>query len=401
MGVDGKPARFNSLLNRWKKADDTITAVPFALTEPTKVQNKILSKNEEAIREYKKTFHAKNFKFKTPTRGMSVYKKPAQLQNVFGAKVQDLSDYKSPKFDKSNDDINIIRETIGKNFFFDDMLPKHLSDFVDAFEPIELKKGITIIKQGEEADAFFVIGEGRVSFYVDGTKHSESAKGCCFGEIALLYSCPRAATVIADSNPTKLFRVDQKTFRSLLQKQSKILHAEKMGLLRSIDFLQDVDEIDLKRLGAAMVPKQFEPGDCIVKKGEDGDAFYVIKDGEVKVTDISVGSTKFDDVCLKSGDYFGERALVTKEPRAANVTASSKGTAFCIDQATFEKVLGKFARIIMKAQDRRILVRCCGHRLGLVNHALLTASLCTGWNRGSCASRREACPDNRVISFGF
>lgn len=365
MGVDQKPARFNSLLNRWKKADDKISAVPFAVADPKTVQSKLVIKNEAAIREYKKTFSNRNFKIKTPTRGMSVYQKPAQLQNVFGAKVVDLSEYKPPRFEKSDDDINIIRQSIRNKFFFDDMLPKHLTAFVDAFEPVEVEQGTTIIQQGEEADAFFVIGEGKVSFYVDGIKHSESEKGSCFGEIALLYSCPRAATAVSESSPTKLFRVDQKTFRSLLQKQSKILHAEKMVLLRSIDFLKDIDEIDLKRLGAAMVPKQFEPGDFLVKKGEEGNAFYVIKEGEMKVTDISVGSTKFEDVTLKPGDYFGERALVTKEPRAANVIATTKGTAFCIDQATFEKVLGKFSRIIMKAQDRRILVRIYAYSFDL------------------------------------
>ena len=123
-----------------------------------------------------------------------------------------------------------------------------------------------------------------------------------------------------------------------------------MDLLKSVDFLGQISEYDLKRLGRAMTLNVFEKGDCLVKKGDEGDAFYMIKEGEMKVTDISVGSNTFDDVVLKEGAYFGERALATKEPRAANVTATTKGTAFCIDQATFEKVLGKFSRVIMKAQ---------------------------------------------------
>jgi cAMP-dependent protein kinase regulator len=350
------PPRFNSLLKRWKKKEDKIGATPFAVTGPKKNKSKIAMQNEDAIREYKKTFKTKNFKTKTPTRGMSVYNKPAQLQNVFGATVEDLSKYKSPKFEKSDDSVKTLREGIGKNFFFDDMSPQDLAAFVNAFEPFEVAKGSTIIKQGEKGDYFYVIEEGQVTFHVDGEKHSEANKGDSFGEIALLYKCPRAATVAAETEPTKLFRVDQKTFRSLLQKQTKILNAKKMELLRSVDFLKEIDEIDMKRLGAAMTPKNFEPGDCLVKKGDEGDAFYMIKEGEMQVTDISVGSTKFDDVILKEGNYFGERALATKEPRAANVTATTKGTAFYIDQATFEKILGKFSRVIMKAQDRRIMV---------------------------------------------
>lgn len=352
-----KPARFNGLLDRWKQADDKTGATPFEVTAPKKNKSKIAKQNEDAIREYKKTFKTKNFKAKTPTRGMSVYNKPAQLQNVFGAKVEDLSEYKPPVFEKSDEAVKIVREGLGKNFFFDDMSPADLSAFVNAFEPCEVAKGTPIFKQGKKADYFYVIEEGRVSFFVDGEKVKESEKGGSFGEIALLYKCPRAATVIAESEPTRLFRVDQKTFRSLLQKQRKVLQKKKMQLLESVDFLKEIDAIDMKRLGSAMTPKDFEPGDCLVKKGDEGDAFYIIKEGEVKVTDISVGSTTFDDVVLKEGDYFGERALATKEPRAANVTATTKGTAFCIDQKTFEKVLGKFSRVIMKAQDRRVMVR--------------------------------------------
>jgi CRP-like cAMP-binding protein len=77
----------------------------------------------------------------------------------------------------------------------------------------------------------------------------------------------------------------------------------------------------------------------------------------MKVSDISVGNSNFDDVILRTGDYFGERALATDEPRAATVTALTEGVAFSIDRMTFEKVLGKFSRLIIKAQDRRLLVR--------------------------------------------
>ena len=160
----------------------------------------------------------------------------------------------------------------------------------------------------------------------------------------------------AASDPTKLFRVDQKTFRGLLQKQTKKMEADKLKLLEGIDFLKDMDEADLKRLGRAMMPRTFKENDLLVKKGEEGNALYIVKEGELLITDISVGSNEFPDVSLKPGDYFGERALATDEPRAANVTAKTNGVVFAIDRKTFEKVLGKFSRLIIKAQDKRLLV---------------------------------------------
>jgi cAMP-dependent protein kinase regulator len=356
MAEKTKPPRFNSLLNRWKQKDCCGVA-PFDVAGPKKKKSGMMQENEAAIREYKKTFKNKNFKEKTPTRGMSVYNRPAQLKYVFGAKLEDLTNYTPPVYKKTDSEVETIKKNIKESFFFDDMTPREQSAFIDAFEPTQVAKGTEIIRQGEAGDYFYILGEGEVTFLINDETVGTAQKGASFGELALLYASPRAATVRAESEPTKLFRVEQKTFRSLLQKQTKIMEAEKVRLLKSIDFLKEIGGLDKKRLAGAMAPKNFEPGTSLVKKGDEGDAFYVIHEGEVKVTDISVGSTKFDDITLKAGDYFGERALATHEPRAANVTAVTKGLAFSIDKATFEKVLGQFSRVIMKSQDRRILVR--------------------------------------------
>jgi cAMP-dependent protein kinase regulator len=287
--------------------------------------------------------------------------KPAQLKNIFGPKVgeESVADYKPPVFKKTAETVFMIRDTITKNFFFDDMDSKDLPVFIDAFEPFKVAKGERIITQGDKGDYFYIVAKNsKVSFEVNGKQVGEAGEGASFGELSLLYACPRAATVVAMSPKTKLYRVGQKTFRSLLQKQTERKEEEKMKLLKAVDFLSEISSFDLKRLGRAMTLKVFEPGDCLVKKGDEGDAFYIVHEGHVEVTDISVGSTKFDDVTLDPGSYFGERALATNEPRAANVIAKTKGSAFRINRNTFEKVLGKFSRVIMKSQDRRIMVRC-------------------------------------------
>ena len=349
---------FNTLLDRWKKADDG--SAPFSVNSPKKNLSKVKKANQDTIKEYKKTFKKKNFKEKTPTRGMSVYQKPAQLKNVFGAKIQpDMKDFQPPQFVKTKEEIEFIQTSLQATFLFDDMNPKDLDAFVSAFEPTQVAKGVSIINQGEEGDYFYLIGDGEVSFHVDGVDVGNAQKGASFGELALLYSSPRAATVRSEAEPTRLYRVDQKTFRSLLQKQTKIMEAQKLNLLKAVDFLKDIGEFDMKRLGNAMAPILIDKGDSFVRKGAAGDAFYILQEGEVEVTNISVGTTKFEDCVLKPGDYFGERALITNEPRAANVSALTKGTAFSIDKQTFEKVLGKFSRLIMKAHDKRIMVRIC------------------------------------------
>jgi cAMP-dependent protein kinase regulator len=341
---------FRAMLDKWKMAEDG--SAPFEVAKPRK-SSRTKEGNEQAIKDYKK----KN-KSRTPSR-RKVQGKPAHLKNIFGPKAgeESAADYKPPVFKKTAETVFLIRDTISNNFFFDGMDCNDLPVFIDAFEPFKVARGEQIITQGDKVDYFYIVGKhSKVAFEVSGKQVGEAGEGSSFGELALLYACPRAATVIALSPKTKLYRVGQRTFRSLLQKQTKRKEAEKMKLLKAVDFLSEISSYDLKRLGRAMTLKVFEPGDCLVKKGDEGDAFYMVHEGQVEVTDISVGSTKFDDTTLEPGAYFGERALATNEPRAANVIAKTHGSAFRINRKTFEKVLGKFSRVIMKSQDRRIMV---------------------------------------------
>jgi cAMP-dependent protein kinase regulator len=348
---------FKDMRSMWEKkaTNDKTGAAPFQ-KGPEKLKSMLIKSNEDAIKAYRTRFTGKNFAEKTPSRGMSVYNRPAQLNNVFGAKLEDVSGFKHPVFEKSDSDAATIRKSISDNIFFMDLTDTEQEVFIDAFEPVTKEKGVNIINQGEKGDYFYVLAEGQVTFLVEEESIGSAESGACFGDLAVLYTCPRAATVRCESDPTKLFRVDQRTFRSLLQKQSKIMETEKLQLLRSVDFLNDIDSTDLKRLSAAMTARSIHPGETLVKKGSAGDVFYVVADGELEVTDISLGSILFDDAKLTKGDYFGERALATDGPRAANITATKAGVVFSIDKPTFEKLLGNFSRLIMKSQDKIIMV---------------------------------------------
>jgi cAMP-dependent protein kinase regulator len=348
-----KTGGFKDVLNQWKAADQSVNSTPFMAMVPKRQKSVIAAKNQAAINDYRKKFTRRGHS----NRGLKGGGKPTQLKDVFGVKLELLEDYVPCVFDKTQAEVDLIKKGLEKNFFFEDMTPAELDTFIKAFEPFYISRGMAIIYQGEAGDYFYVISEGIVSFEMNGEIVGMAGAGKSFGELALLYACPRAATVYAASEKTSFFRVDQRTFRSVLQNQTKKSEALKLKLLRSVDFLKELDESDMKRLGDALSPRMFKEEDVLVKKGEEGDAFYILQEGEMNVTDISVGNSKFDDIILKPGDYFGERALATDEPRAANVTALTEGVAFYIDRSTFEKVLGKFARLVIKAQDRRLLVR--------------------------------------------
>jgi cAMP-dependent protein kinase regulator len=283
---------------------------------------------------------------------------PIKQSNVTATRVN-LDKFEPPVYEKSKTDFNQIAEALHDNFVFESLNFSDEQTLIKAFEKMQVHKGQQIIKQGDQGDYFYVIGEGKVRFEVSGKVVGTAEAGKSFGELSLLYTSPRAASVIAESNPTILFRVDQKTFRYVMETKAKEKDGEKMSLLKGINFLKDFNPSDLYRLCDCMAPRHFEKDEVVVTKGEDGEAFYILKKGMMVVKDISVGGTAYEDITLAPGDYFGERALLTREPRAANVVGMQAGTCFLIDRFTFEKVLGNFSQVIMRSQDKVKLVSYC------------------------------------------
>jgi cAMP-dependent protein kinase regulator len=286
---------------------------------------------------------------KTATKGAH------HLKNVFAAPLEDLGSFTAPIFPKDLEEKKFIQEALKNNFVFAALSEREIRTIVDAFEQFVVQAGETLIQQGDVGDYFYVMKEGKVRFEVSGTVVGHADKGKSFGELALLYTSPRAASVVAEEK-TIVYRVDQKTFRYIMQSQTLQTENDKKDLLQGISFLHDLDPTDINKLVHTMTPRVFEAGEYLVRKGEDGDTFYVIQEGKVKVTDITIGSTDYEDQTLGPGDYFGERALVTKEPRTANCIAKTDGIALTIDQETFEKVVGKLALLTMKSEDKRKLV---------------------------------------------
>jgi CRP-like cAMP-binding protein len=90
--------------------------------------------------------------------------------------------------------------------------------------------------------------------------------------------------------------------------------------LRKVPFLSSVADRDLARLAGSMGERTLSAGKEIVSQGQGGIAFFVVLEGEAAVT-IDGAERRI----LRDGDYFGEIALIAKDPpRTATVTASTE-----------------------------------------------------------------------------
>ena len=82
----------------------------------------------------------------------------------------------------------------------------------------------------------------------------------------------------------------------------------------------------------------FSNSDLIVRQGEVGDVMFIIASGEVSITS-NKNQKEVELARRKSGEYVGEMALISKEPRSATVTAVGAVRTLAINQKSFESLL--------------------------------------------------------------
>jgi Cyclic nucleotide-binding domain len=106
----------------------------------------------------------------------------------------DISTFSPPHHPHTDAEKAFLEKALLKNFVFEDLSHRELMPLIHAFEKQLVEAGTKIITEGEEGDYFYVLESGAVEFSVKGKVVGEPATaGDSFGELALLYTCPRAA----------------------------------------------------------------------------------------------------------------------------------------------------------------------------------------------------------------
>jgi CRP/FNR family cyclic AMP-dependent transcriptional regulator len=110
-------------------------------------------------------------------------------------------------------------------------------------------------------------------------------------------------------------------------------------MLDKIPLFSDLDATELELLSTRMVTRQYPRNTIIINEGDHSDSLYVIRSGSVKVF---LGNAEGKEVILnvqKTGEYFGELALIDSGPRSASVMTQEKSTLSLISKSDFEEFL--------------------------------------------------------------
>jgi CRP/FNR family cyclic AMP-dependent transcriptional regulator len=115
--------------------------------------------------------------------------------------------------------------------------------------------------------------------------------------------------------------------------------------LRNVPIFKDLNESDLIKIGAKMIPRVYEKGQMILLEESSGETFFIITKGAVKVTRLSVDGREVILAILGESDFFGEMSLLDGEGRSANIVANDDSTVLTLSRRDFLDCLESFPKI--------------------------------------------------------
>jgi putative peptide zinc metalloprotease protein len=237
---------------------------------------------------------------------------------------------------------------------------EELKELVPLLRVRNFSAGDTIVLQGEPGDAFYLIRQGRAQVLVRDDHGREKMvatlrRGDSFGERALLEKSRRTATVKALTALEALF-IGRRDFDRLLGDRQDLLKRisdayEMESLMRNLPLLGELSHLELQVLYSRMETRRCAPGEVIIRQGDGGEEFFIIKKGEFGVTVACGDAGESEKAPMKEGDYFGEIALIRDIPRTATVTSLTGGELLVLNKSDFQELLREYDTLVKSLEE--------------------------------------------------
>ncbi|RKF77152.1 cAMP-dependent protein kinase regulatory subunit [Golovinomyces cichoracearum] len=265
-----------------------------------------------------------------------------------------------PFHKKTQEQIERLKISISGNFLFSHLDDEQSSQVLGALveKPIPVKD-IKVVSQGDQGDFFYVVEKGKFDVYVNpagsiqtgpeglGNKVATIEPGGSFGELALMYNSPRAATVVSAECSSTLWALDRVTFRRILMDSTFQRRRLYESFLEEVKLLSTLTKYERSKIADALKTQKFPAGTTIIREGDVGEAFYLLESGEAEV--FKSGSQN-PVKHYQKGDYFGELALLNDAPRAASVVSKTEVKVATLGKNGFQRLLGPVESIMRRTK---------------------------------------------------
>lgn len=279
---------------------------------------------------------------------------------------QEFTKYKKESYPKSDEVKAFIYDAIRPNALFENDEEAELIELIDLFKPVTKKKGQCIIKQGDKGDTFYVVESGELSIQVKSGKGKDSklmncghySRGAAFGELALIFDSPRAATVTAKGN-VKLWCLERQAYRLRIGQLRYKEREEKLDFIRRCkirgrDFCDLFDASQIEDLSYVVKTDKYKEGSVVLREGEVNDTLYIVRSGHVERSkrsqDGKIGS-------VREGQAFGTNALLGAMASPETYIATTDVLVYYLTHADFESMCGTMQDVLDGRSITRSVMR--------------------------------------------
>ena len=219
---------------------------------------------------------------------------------------------------------------------------------------VDVAAGKTIFKEGDTDRQSVYLVDGQVEITSSNGESKTVMSGTDVAKHPLANHQPRKHTAVAKTD-SRVIRIDSDLLDILLTwDQLSGIEVDEIQveenddedddsdwmtrILQSKAFLQ-VPPANIQAMFMRMQEQPVKAGDTIIKQGDDGDFYYIIKHGKCKVTRNSKTGSELTLATLGDGDAFGEEALLSEAKRNANIIMTTDGSLMRLSKEDFNQLL--------------------------------------------------------------
>ncbi|MGB3702335.1 MAG: cyclic nucleotide-binding domain-containing protein, partial [Anaerolineales bacterium] len=225
--------------------------------------------------------------------GFGIDMLPWQTREVVSELIISRLDWGSSLGEQVQDNRNHTRNLLRRVPLFITVTDEELDNIANHLKQERFASGEVVIREGEVGDKFYILERGKASVWrIDADqverKIDEKGPGQYFGEVALVSSAPRNATVRAET-PIKTLALDYSDFnqcvRQYINLASQVDENVKFSwLLRGMPIFDELSSQKLDQLATWLEAEPLETGAVLFHEGDQADKFYIVESGEVVIS---------------------------------------------------------------------------------------------------------------------
>lgn len=247
-------------------------------------------------------------------------------------------------------DPNAIRELSPIN----SLNHENAHDLIKKMQLETIKPGKYLFKNGDMDKAHVYVIEGTVELLVDKKIIKTVEAGSEASKHPLAHSFPRTVSARAKTE-SSIIRVNSDMLDIMLTWDQtgsySVESLEESDTDDSTDWMtrilqtrafHRIPPANIQAMFMRMETEHFKPGDVVIKQDDQGDYFYIIKEGRCMVTRSTPANPKGVKLAtLSVGDSFGEEALISESKRNATVTMLTEGNLMRLNKDDFNSLLNE------------------------------------------------------------